>query len=248
MVGVIHLDGVESRITQSRYPFVNLGTARMRERNDSAGSMDDSDDVLRWRPRTFNVGWATLSQPLVEGLAHGRDVAGVNHRAGKCWPADRLAGIASRLVDERRHIDRHSQRVQASRYLGNARDTRGPLRRQELPERGFVPVKEVGQHVHVAATVDGGDLDPGNGEHIEASRFDGSFVQAVGRIVVGDGKNPDARRLGMGDERPRGQTSIGRGGMEVKIDHCGCVALGPPKLGTSAGGTPLSRRARGGCP
>ena len=164
-------------------------------------------------------------------------MAGVEQRAGHHRPRHRPArrrGAGNQVV----HVDGDAERGQPGRHLARATRAVLPRARQEGRESRRVRIDEVGQHVHVAAPVDGGDLDAGQKRHAARRRGGGRRRDTGQRVVIGHAERADARRVRAFHQRVRRQRAVRGGRVRVQVDH------GPGR--TTAGGTGRARRIRAG--
>jgi hypothetical protein len=136
-------------------------------------------------------------------------------------------GLALRLDDERREVHGHAQRGKALADRFDAGDARGALPREEAAERRVVGLEEVGEHVHVAAGLDRGDLDAADRLDAARPRERPHLGHRRRGVVIGDGHDTQAGRSRAIDEGGRRQAAVGCGGMEVEIDHRAARAAEP---------------------
>jgi len=89
------------------------------------------------------------------------------------------AGVDPQVISE-------EQLRKAHGHVGDACNPRQPLAHEKLNEALFGRVEEVAEHVHVAAVFNGGDFYPGNCDQPTTRGLGGRFVNAIGRVVIGD--------------------------------------------------------------
>ena len=101
-------------------------------------------------------------------------------------------------------------------------------------------IEEVAEHVHVHLVAHRGDLDAGH--HVDPTRPRRS--RDVGdrrrRVVIGDGDGRESCGGGLADEVVRRRPAVGRGRMEMQVDHDpgGSAPAAPPTR--SVAGAPES--------
>jgi len=181
----------------------------------------DSDHFFRRRTRPLDERRATASEPSVKRLPRRGDIAGIDHCLREPWPADRLAGVAARFIDERLDVDRHATRAEPFRHLDDARDAGGALGDEKLRQPRISAIEEVGEHMNVLTAIDRRNLDARHKQQRLACGFGSCLVEPIGRIVVGYGEDTNPGRSRMRDELSRGQASVGGCGVEMKVDHSG---------------------------
>jgi hypothetical protein len=121
--------------------------------------------------------------------------------------------------EQRADVYRHAEARKALGHLLDPCDACFPLARQKDRERRVGVVDEVAKQVHVASVIDSGNFDAGNHVDVPASGGYSRLDDGSSRIVVGDrhaGHAGGARAI---DQFRRGTAAIGRGGVQVKIDH-----------------------------
>jgi len=144
------------------------------------------------------------------------------HAALELRRAFRLAGEQDLAAQLDYEADRQAERVQTSRHVRNARHAAGTLRDEERGEAGLATIEEVREHVHVAPTFDGGDLDPGDETYAPPGRFRSRFIVTIRRVVVGHRENVNAGHRCPSDQIGRRQASVRCRCVEVEVDHSRC--------------------------
>src|SRR5688500_8835677 len=97
VIGVEDLDGVGRRLWNGGNASEQAGVAmeaRVRDRRNPAGLMNDVDDVANGRALARHERGAVGTQVAIEGLGHRGDVARAHERVRDRGPADRMPAVA----------------------------------------------------------------------------------------------------------------------------------------------------------
>jgi hypothetical protein len=111
------------------------------------------------------------------------------------------------------------ERREPRRHLADAADPVEALLLQELREARMPGIEEVGEHVHVALLVHGGDLDAVDQRQARGVRRGAASRETGNRVVIRDGDGGQPRGVRAGDERAGRQLSVRRGRVKMEVDH-----------------------------
>ena len=191
----------------------------MRERRDAACGTDDGRHLADRRTAAGYECRAALRDEAVERVAAIRRVSGRDERIGDVRPSDGAAAAGRHAAQQPFTVERHAELRQPRDHRLDAAAPVFALSIEEDDEGRVIGIDEVAEDVDVTPAFDRGDLDPGDESHTVLRGGSGRLGQAGGGVVVGEADDREPEAGGPRHQRLRRQSAVGRGRMEVEIDH-----------------------------
>jgi len=185
VIRVKHFNGVEPRVGERFQPRFEAKLARVRERSDAAGAVNDANDRLRRGALARDEPRSTVGQPSIEGILDARHIPGGHHRARDLWTPDRPAARRGRFQDEGVNGNRHAQGGEPRTDGFDTRDPGRTLRKEKRSERRVIGVDKVSEHVDVPLVVNRGDLNAVDGPYAVLAGDSANLDDSGDGVVVG---------------------------------------------------------------
>ena len=241
VLGVDRLDAAEAERLERAQAGLQSGVVgfpreRVRDDGDAAGLADHADALFRIEAVAVDIGGAALGEILVKRLIHGRDIIAVDQRLRDMGASDNvLAGAGLDLGP----VQFQAQLVELLEDLLVAPGAAFEHAPEALLHQRVVRVQPVAENVQRAgAFIDGGaDFNAGDAGHAARAAGGQKILNAVHRIVVGQGHRAQA---GLPPEFNQAFGRLGAvrvRGVDVQIDHdwvCTSYVLRPRSSVTPA--------------
>ena len=219
VVRVVDLERVEAAARPGGNLVVTAAHPGMRQRGEPAGGVDLADRLQRRNPGARDERRLPLSEQPIEGVLHRLGPSGVDESPGHGRPADRGAGTAGQVVEERTDVDRGPGVGQGAADGRHALDPAAPLGVEEGEEAGVLVVHPIAEDVDVAAGPHRRHFDAGHeGQPGGLGRCRRLAVRGDG-VVVGHREHAHAGLAHSLHEVRRAAPAVGRGRVQVQIDH-----------------------------
>jgi len=212
---VAHLDTVHPISNECFHSLARSALRRMRENGEAAGAMNQRDRVNDGEALFRDVGRTTIPEIAIEGVAEVDGPAFGDHGARDVWSADRAA---RRLFEHRAQVDTNSELVEPLDDSLGARASHVAQRDEcRFHLTGIGEMKA--ENVRFDVTLDGAQLDAGNDTKPVRCAGARRLLDTGDGIVIGECDRLQAGPLRRGDDVGRRTRSVGRGGVNVKIDE-----------------------------
>jgi len=219
VIAVAHFERLQSAGGKPRNQMVHRGQTGMRHRDEAPSLANDSKDRFgrRSAPR-HERGLAGAEQPLERIIPIAR-MSRAHERIRYLWPADRPPRSDEHDGRERLEVDNISEVRQPGADLSNTLDALSALPVKKCCQRRMLRIHEIGQHVNIAAILDGCDLDTAYEPNSSSVRFSIRLRDPCARVVIGHTDDSETARRRARDENRGLQQPIRRSRVQMEIDQ-----------------------------